>query len=211
LQWKWWLSHDINTLLLQALWGEIWNFDTQRDLIQSDKGIKQRYKQEIETSMSTITLIEQDKPIWALISDLTILNTDFSNDLKIKNLNSKINNKQWELYLLAIAYNLYNNASRFNIQDWEIFISISNWLDIIVIACHNMSSQLFSESNKEAILYWTWNVESQEWIHNKKGQWIYLEDLNHTLKQMKWGLTIDNDIIASWYSTTITVTIPKQQ
>lgn len=211
LQWKWWLHHDISTLLVQALWIGEWDFDSQREFIQSDKDIKQRYEQEIETSINTITLIEQDKPIWDIISDLITLNTDFSHDLKTKNLNSKINNKQWDLYLLAIAYNLYNNASRFNIKDWEIFISISNWLDTIVITCHNMSYQSFSESNKKAILSWTWNVESQRWTHNKKGQWIYLEDLNHTLKQMKWRLTINNDIIASWYSNTITIILPKQQ
>lgn len=211
LQWKWWLSHDINTILGEVL-GKNQDFDSRRDFIQDYPKLKEVFKANIPSTIKTIEVIDSDNHIWRLLPHLQILDTEFVHSLNTKHLDTTIHNQQWEVFLLGIAYNLYKNASRFNQKNEDITVSISNRWDIITVSSHNLSNEQFNQQSQEKIMSRTWVIESEHWNNNEKWQWIYLLDLSKQLKLMGWSIKIDSTPSKLWwYHTDITVTLPKQQ
>lgn len=205
---SWWLDHDLNTVIGQVLGGK-GDFVAQRRLIQDNPELKQEYKKNINNEVNTIELIDSDRSIWDILTELNSLHTDFWNNVYTKNLDLDIANKVWEISILGVAYNLFNNASRFNMKDWDIHLSINNRWSFIFITSYNQSSQAFNKKNKESITTWSWNIESQQGNNAKNWQWLYLSDLWNKLKDINWSIQIIDTPSKAWgYHINVMVIIP---
>lgn len=210
LQGKGWLSHDLNTLIGRVVRAE-W-FDTQRTIIQEDPELKELYKQEINSNIITINIVDHEGIIGEALTQLQSVHPAFFNTLDTSTFNTTLNNRQWQLYILGIAYNLYQNASKFSWENEDIHIILWAKNNQIIIESHSTSAEIFNEENKQKILSCTWVLESQEDKNHRKWQGIYLLDLAHILKDIHGEIQIaSNPTQDGEFKTSIVISLPQDQ
>lgn len=210
ITWKWWKQHDLKNTIANIL--GLSDFDNAREYIQENSEYKEIYKDIIRKNNKVIAIVDQKEYFWQLLQDLEELDTDFIKSLNVINIDPLLQNKQWKLYLLGVAYNLYKNASRFNIKNWDISVKIVDFWHTIMISSHNHSFQEFDKESKNKIINGIWLLESKKWNNEEQWQWIYLVDLSRRLQAIGWNIQIDSKLSKLWwYNTTLRIMIPKQQ
>lgn len=115
IQWKGWKQHDLKNAIATIL--ALLDFDNARKSIQENSEYKENYKDTIRKNNQIIAIVDEKECLWDLLQDLELLDTDFIKALDVVNIDPLLQNRQWKLYLLGVAYNLYKNALRFNIKN----------------------------------------------------------------------------------------------